>query len=78
MVGRRTGLKIQAAFRPQFKQKMLRSMMMGCYERKEYFSGKLLKYTLKADYKVLKIRISRNPCHVIRNLLGKPITLPSL
>ena len=55
---RRTGLKIQATLRPQFKQKMLRSMM-GCFEMKEYFSGKLLKYTLKADYKVLKIRISR-------------------
>ena len=32
---------------------------MGCDEREEYFSGKLLKYTLKADYKLLKIRISR-------------------
>lgn len=33
--------------------------MIGCDEREEYFSGKLLKYTLKADYKLLKIRISR-------------------
>ena len=47
----------------------------GCQERMEYFSEKLSKYTLKADYKLLKIRISKNSLSCYQNYYRKPITL---